>query len=139
MQPTDGSVDAFIDAVPNEVRRRDARTLVELMEHVTGEQPRMWGTIIGFGHTRYEYASGRSGESGIAGFAPRKASTTVYLADGTANYASQLAKLGPHTTGLVCLYLKDLSKVDLGVLEEIITESADRVKSGEFVSARREG
>lgn len=41
----------------------------------------------------------------------------------------QLARLGPHTIGRACLYLKRLSDVDLDVLEELITASVDEVRS----------
>jgi hypothetical protein len=37
--PTGGNVDAFITAVPDERRRRDAQLLVELFAKVTGESP----------------------------------------------------------------------------------------------------
>jgi hypothetical protein len=50
MVPTTADVDGFIDAVANETRRSDARTLCELMISVTGEPPVMWGSsIVGFG------------------------------------------------------------------------------------------
>ena len=35
------SVDAFIENVENERRRRDARTLLALMSELTGEKPAM--------------------------------------------------------------------------------------------------
>jgi hypothetical protein len=43
--------------------------------------------------------------------------------DGFSEYRSLLAKLGPHTTGKSCLYIKDLDQVDTGVLQEIVTRS----------------
>jgi hypothetical protein len=36
-----------------------------------------------------------------------------------------LDKLGPHTTGKGCLYIKDLRAVDEAVLREIITASLE--------------
>jgi hypothetical protein len=130
---TDEDPDAYVDAVPSAVRRRDAQTLRDLMERVTGAPPRMFGTsIIGFGEYRYEYLSGRSGHAPAAGFAPRKAATTVYLADGVGAHEELLAGLGPHTTGVGCLYLKDLDKVDLAVLEEIVRRSWATVTDGTF-------
>ncbi|GEL96997.1 DUF1801 domain-containing protein [Cellulomonas terrae] len=128
--PTDADVDAFLAAVEHPVRRRDARRLVELMTRVTGEQPQMWGpSIVGFGSYHYEYASGRQGDAIAAGFSPRKAATTVYLADGTESHADLLAGLGPHTTGASCLYIKDLDAIDLGVLEEAVRRSYAAVTS----------
>jgi len=133
MNPTDASVREFVDAVPADARRRDAETLIEIMERVTGEPPRMWGpTIIGFGRYHYEYASGREGDAAAAGFSPRKAATTVYLPDGVGAYADELERLGEHTTGVGCLYLKHLDRVDLGVLESIVEQSYRRVTAGTF-------
>lgn len=130
---TDEDPAAYVDAVPSAVRRRDARTLRDLMERVTGAPPRMFGTsIIGFGEYRYEYPSGRSGHAPAAGFAPRKAATTVYLADGVGAHEELLAGLGPHTTGVGCLYLKDLEQVDLALLEEIVRRSWATVTHGTF-------
>ena len=131
MEKSAMSVSAFISGVASPVRRRDAEALVDLMARITGEQPAMWGpAIVGFGTYHYRYASGREGDASAAGFSPRKAATTVYLPDGVDAYTEQLARLGEHTTGVSCLYLKDLDKVDLSVLEEIITESYRRVTGG---------
>jgi hypothetical protein len=130
---TDEDPAAYVEAVPSAVRRRDAQTLRDLMERVTGAPPRMFGTsIIGFGEYRYEYPTGRSGHAPATGFAPRKAATTVYLADGVGAHEELLAGLGPHTTGVSCLYLKDLEQVDLAVLEEIVRRSWATVTDGTF-------
>lgn len=104
-----------------------------MMERITGEPARLWFGIIGFGQYHYTYASGREGDVGAGGFAPRKAAMSVYLPDGVGAYAAQLEHLGPHRTGVVCLYLGDLSKVDLTVLEEIVAESYRKVTSGTYV------
>jgi hypothetical protein len=117
------SVRNYLDGVTPEKRRRDAETLLQLMTRITGESPRRWGSVIGFGQYHYKYASGREGDSAAAGFAPRKAATTIYLADGIGRYDQQLRQFGPHTTGVGCLYIKDLDTIDLSVLEAIIAES----------------
>jgi hypothetical protein len=128
---TDASVEAFLAGVEHPVRRRDAWRLVELMTRATGQQPRMWGpNIVGFGSYHYAYASGRQGESMAAGFSPRKAATTVYLADGTEKHADLLAELGPSTSSVSCVYIKDLDTVDLGVLEEAVRRSYAAVTAG---------
>lgn len=120
----DGDVDAFVAAIEHPVRRADAEALLELMERATGQPPRMWGaSIVGFGSYHYRYASGREGDAAAVGFSPRKASTTVYLNDGFDAYADDLARLGPHTTSVSCLYLKRLEDVDLGVLEDMVRRS----------------
>jgi hypothetical protein len=40
------AVTAHLDTVPSPGRRRDADTLIELMERVTGQEPRMWGSAV---------------------------------------------------------------------------------------------
>lgn len=131
-------VEALISGVSSATRQRDARILVELMARATGEQPRLWGSIVGFGDYHYKYASGHEGDTCAAGFAPRKAASTIYLNDGINQYADQLAKLGPHRTGVGCLYLTDLTKVDLDVLEGIISASYARLTAGTYRQRARD-
>ncbi len=126
--PTDVPVEVFLDTVTHRVRRRDAETLLELMRRVTGEPARMWGpSIVGFGEYHYVYESGREGDAPAAAFSPRKTASTVYLVPGFAAGSELLERLGPHTTGVGCLYLKDLAEVDLGVLEALVRESYEAV------------
>ena len=136
----DGEVSAFLDRVQHPTRRRDAETLLEIMGRATGQPARMWGaSIIGFGTYHYKYASGREGDAPAAGFSPRKAATTVYLADGIGAHPELLERLGPHTTGVGCLYMKDLVHVDLAVLEEIVARSYATVTAGTFGQRARDG
>ena len=136
---TDAAVREFIDGVTNPVRRRDAETLLAMMERVTGEQPYLWGTIVGFGTYHYRYESAREGDAPAAAFSPRKPATTIYLSDGIASHTELLERLGPHTTGVGCLYLKDLEKVDLEVLEQVLRASHATLTSGTFGQRAREG
>jgi hypothetical protein len=131
----DSAVREYLDKVPSATRRRDAETLLELMGRVTGEPARMWGSsILGFGQYHWHYQSGREGDGPASSFSPRKAAMTVYLPDGAGAYAESLSRLGPHTVSVGCLYLKDLAKVDLGVLEEIIGESYRTLTSGTYTN-----
>ncbi|MFF2388189.1 DUF1801 domain-containing protein [Agromyces sp. NPDC058104] len=121
---TDVPVEVFLDGVTHRVRRRDAATLLALMERVTGEAAYMWGpSIVGFGEYHYRYESGREGTTPAAAFSPRKAASTVYLVPGLTERPELLERLGPHTTGVGCLYVKDLADVDLDVLAELVRES----------------
>jgi hypothetical protein len=133
------SVQAHLDGVTSEKRRRDAQTLLELMGRATGESPQLWRGLIGFGQYHYKYASGREGDAPAAGFAPRKAATTVYLLDGVGRYEKQLEQLGPHTTGVGCLYIKDLTQIDVSVLEAIVAESYRNLTAGTYGLRAREG
>ena len=132
-------VRAFLDKVTPATRKRDAEVLLELMGNITGEPPELHGTMVGFGTYHYEYDSGREGDAAAASFAPRKAAMTVYLMDGVAAHASDLDRLGPHTSGVGCLYIKDLERVDLGVLERVVRRSYATLTSGTFGSRAREG
>jgi hypothetical protein len=109
------------------------------MARVTGEPPQLWGSIIGFGRYHYKYQSGREGDVAAAGFAPRKVATTIYLVDGVGRHEQQLERLGPHTTGVGCLYIKDFDKIDLRVLEEIVAESYRTVTRDTYTLRAREG
>jgi Domain of unknown function (DU1801) len=135
----DDDVRRFIDAVTPERRRRDAETLLALMHRATGQPPRLEGTAIGFGRYDYRYESGREGDAAAAGFAPRKAATSVYLMDGVSAHATDLARLGPHTSGVGCVYLKSLDDVDLDVLEQIVARSYRTLTSGTYGLRARDG
>ena len=131
-------VRAAIDRVTPARRKRDAETLVDLFSRITGETAHLWARIIGFGTYHYKYESGREGDAPAAGFAPRKAATTIYLADGIGAYAPELEALGPHTHGVGCLYIKDLEAIDLAVLEDIVRSSYQAVTAGTFGHRARE-
>ena len=113
--------------------------MLALMERVTGVEPVLWGTAIGFGSYHYRYESGREGDAAAAAFAPRKAATVVYLMDGVGAHEHELGRLGPHTTGVGCLYLKDLEQVDLKVLERIVAKSWRTLTRDTYTLRAREG
>jgi len=124
-------VEAYIASMPDEGQRRDAAALVELMRRATGHPPAMWGSgMVGFGSYHYRYASGREGDWFLVGFAPRRKSLTVYTMDGFTGYESLLARLGKHSTGKSCLYIKRLDDVDVDVLEELVRRSVARMQPG---------
>ena len=123
-KPTKSSVAAFINALTDPVRRADAKALVKLMQNAAGEEPRMWGpSIIGFGSYHYRYESGREGDMPVIAFSPRKAATVLYGVTGLGEAAALLAKLGKHSTGKGCLYIKKLADVDSHMLEALIVKS----------------
>jgi len=121
-----GDVAAFVGAVADPTRRAEAELLTELMAEVTGEPPAMWGTaIVGFGSVHYRYATGREGDSPRVGFAPRKAQSVLYIRglDGGANYQDLLPRLGKHTVGKGCLYLKRVQDADPQALRALVDRS----------------
>lgn len=126
----DDSVEAFIDAIEDEGRREDCRTLRTMLSEVTGDSGAMWGTsIVGFGDHHFEYESGREGDWFKIGFAPRKQALTLYIMPGFDGYDGLLGRLGKHTTGKACLYVKRLSDIDLDVLRQLAEASVKRVSS----------
>ncbi len=128
-KPTGVSVDAFIASVPNEARRRDAKRLLVMMKKLTGAPPKMWGpSIVGFGSYHYTYESGREGDMPLAGFSPRGTASVVYVMGGGPKTAPLFKKLGKHSMGKACLYIKNLDDADLKVLERIVAQSIDYVR-----------
>ncbi|HTQ12865.1 MAG TPA: DUF1801 domain-containing protein [Rhizomicrobium sp.] len=122
---TQASVADFLAAIPDEARRKDARLLTRMMQKATGEKPRMWGpSIVGFGSYRYVYESGREGDMPLVGFSPRKPAHVLYVRAGSGHLDKLLPKLGRHTTGKGCLYVKRLGDVDLQILERLIARAA---------------
>lgn len=126
---TKASVEGFLNSITDEQKRTDSYALVNLMERLSGEKPKMWGpSIVGFGSTLLKYESGRELDWMLIGFSPRKANLTLYLTDGIARHPELLEKLGKHKTGVGCLYIKTLSDIDLTVLEKLISASLKNVK-----------
>ena len=126
----DASVDEFLAAYPEETRK-DCYEILKMMKSATKTEPKMWGTsIVGFGS--YHYKSERSRQEGdwpLVGFSPRKQNLTIYIMTGFDRYGSQLKKLGKHSLGKGCLYIKRLEDVDKKVLKELITESVKVMKA----------
>ncbi|MDP2671202.1 MAG: DUF1801 domain-containing protein [bacterium] len=125
----DASVRDFLNAVPEEIKRKDSFKLLEIFEEVTGERPKMWGpSIVGFG--QYHYKSERSAQEGdwpLTGFSPRKQNLTLYIMLGLDD-PNLLAKLGKHKTSKGCLYINKLSDVDGSVLKKIIEHNLQEMK-----------
>ncbi|MDX1683866.1 MAG: DUF1801 domain-containing protein [Saprospiraceae bacterium] len=123
-RPTDADVRQFLGEVDNENRRKDAETVMAIMERITGHKPTMWGPgIIGFDTYHYKYESGREGDFFKVGLSPRKQNLSVYILPGFDRYENLLSQLGKYKTGKSCLYINRLSDVDMDVLEELISES----------------
>jgi hypothetical protein len=127
--PTDQSVEGFLNGIADEQKRQDSFALVELMREVTGMDPQMWGSsIVGFGSYHYKYASGREGDTMLLGFSPRKQNLVIYNMGGIDPDEELFVKLGKHTTGKGCLYIKRLDDVDLPTLKSLVAASFTRTK-----------
>ena len=128
-QPTNQSVESFLNAVENEQRKKDGFEVLEMMKKITGEEPVLWGpSLIGFGNYHYKYESGREGDFFRTGFSPRKTALTLYIMSGFSRYEDLMQKLGKYKTGKSCLYVKKLDDVDREVLTALIKESLKFMK-----------
>jgi hypothetical protein len=124
-----GDVEAFLNSVPDEKKRRDSFTILELMKQVTGEEPKMWGdSIVGFGSYHYKYESGREGDWFVTGFSPRKQNLTLYIMSGFDEYDNLMSRLGKYKTGKSCLYIKKIDDVDQDVLQELVKKSVEHME-----------
>jgi hypothetical protein len=119
----EGSVVDFLNAVKDEEQRKDSFEILAMMKKASGDEPKMWGPgIIGFGNVHLKYESGRELDWFKIGFSPRKQVLTLYGCISSKKQAALLKKLGRHTTGKGCLYIKKLSDVDTSVLQKMIDE-----------------
>ena len=127
----DDDVESFLASIQDEGRQSDAREVCSLMTKAAKAPAVMWGSaIVGFGERRLRYDDGREIDWMVIGFSPRKASTTLYLSGGVELYADLLERLGKHSTGKGCLYLKRLSDVDRDVLVEVLKRSVAHATTG---------
>ena len=127
-KPSEQSVADYIHTIPDEQKRNDSFTLVEMMRKASGEEPVLWGgSIIGFGNKRYKSEkSGREVDWFKIGFAPRKANLSLYISVMMGENDSALQNLGKYKTGGGCVYINKLEDVDLKVLEQIFKDTLQR-------------
>jgi len=123
-QITDASVDNFLDQIKDEQKRKDSFEVKALMEAITGEPAKMWGSaIIGFGTYHYKYDSGREGDFMKTGFSPRAQNISIYIMTGFERHDELVQKLGKYKVGKSCLYVKKLDDIDIEVLKELVSSS----------------
>ena len=128
-KPNDGSVLDFLAKIEDESKRDDCYEIMNMMEEVSKDQPKMWGTsIIGYGTYRYKYASGREGEWMRIGFSPRKQNLTLYLMAGVERNEEILSRIGKYKNGKSCFYIKKLDDIDRDVLRELMVASLEHVE-----------
>lgn len=123
-RPTDVPVAEFLATVEPEARRAEAEEIVEIMSAATGAEPVMWGdSIVGWGSMPLHYANGTTLPWPVVGFSPRKAQHTLYLTPGFDGLEEDLARIGPHTLGVSCLYLKRFDRIDRAALGDLVARS----------------
>ena len=123
------SVEAFLNGIEDEQRRKDCQAVAKMMQQVTKAKPKMWGSaIVGFGNYHYKYASGREGDWMLVAFSPRKQNLTLYITAGFDGREDLMMKLGKHKTGKGCLYINKLSDIDTTVLKTLIQKSVEHMQ-----------
>jgi hypothetical protein len=127
---TKASVSQFINAIEDDARRKDCKTLVAMMSKASKAKPVLWGSaIVGFGDHEYFGASGKPTKWFKVGFSPRKQALSLYLMGG--KDAKLLAKLGGHASATEmtsgCLYIKRLDDIHRPTLQKLIDESLKRL------------
>lgn len=121
--PTSAVLGTLLASIADPQRRTDTERVCALMEQITACAPVLWGpSIVGYGSQTLEYDSGRVVDWFVVGCSPRKAALTLYL-HSTADVTDLLSKLGKHTTGKSCIYIKKLDQIDMSVLTELITRT----------------
>ena len=131
-RPTKASVADFIDSLAGDGVRDDCRTLVRIMQKATGCEPEMWGSaIIGFGRYWWAGAKGKKTEWMLAAFSPRKANLTIYLWPEFERRQELLHRLGAHSCGKSCVYIKRLADVHVPTLEKLIVQSVVHARKNE--------
>jgi len=130
-RPTNQSVASFIKKIPDPQTREDCFAISKLMKEATRSEPSMWGTaIVSFGTRRIQYAGGREADWPLIAFSPRKQNLTLYIMSGADSNTELLKKLGKHSVGRGCLYIKRLSDIDLPTLKKLIRESVKQKQRG---------
>jgi len=123
-----GDVETFLNSVADEKKRQDSFKVLDLMKQVTGKKPEMWGdSIVGFGSYSYTNTTGRENSWFLTGFSLRVQNLTLYIMSGFDDYDKLLGKLGKHSTGKSCLYIKKLEDVDMDVLKELVKQSVEHM------------
>ena len=135
----EASVAKFLESIPDDGQRSDSRVLLELLQKATKTEPKMWGdSIVGFGTYHYVGKSGREGDWFLAGFSPRKQNLTLYMLGGWEPEGELLAKLGKHSLGKGCLYIKRLDDVNEPALKRLIGTALKRAKKIAQAEAKKQ-
>lgn len=125
----DASPAKFVNAVKDDERRKDGKALLKIFKEITGKTPKMWGSsIVGYDTYHYTYKSGQEGDWMMTGFSPRKQNLSLYIMPGFGDYKDLLKKLGPHKTGVGCLYIKRLEDIHLPTLKKLIKKGYTDMK-----------
>jgi len=122
--PNKRDVHKFLESVENDIRRRDATTLLDLIRKRLSMEAVMWGdSIIGFGDYTYTSPSGRTIKWFNIGFSPRKKYLTIYVPFYIETKLELVKELGDVKFGKGCIYIKKLTDINQLALTKLIDET----------------
>ena len=128
-QATTASVPAFLSRVTTGPRLADAKSLVAMMQRVTGAKAVMWGdAIVGCDTYTIRYADGREAPWPLVAFSPRKSAFVLYMS--WKKHPDLVKTIGKHKTAGGCLHIKSLGEVDEAALERLMAAAAKSRKAG---------
>jgi hypothetical protein len=127
-QPEDTPIEKLFDSL-DEVKKKDAYAIHQLMQEITGEPGKVWGKdLIGYGTYEYTTKSGDKNEWFLTGFSPRKTKFSLYIISGVENYQDLLSTLGKYKNGKSCLYINKLEDIDFQALKSLISKGYEDMK-----------
>jgi hypothetical protein len=91
------------------------------------------GTILGYGHYHYKYASGREGDCGIVGLSSRAQGISLYISGhrkGETIAEAAKSKLGKVSVGKVCIRFKKLADLNLPVALALVRDASALLDNG---------
>jgi hypothetical protein len=118
MKITQNHIEDYLESLRPEAATT-VQILVKMMQEVTGCQPKLWGSIIGFGTLYYRYPTGNDGYMPILAFAMRAKQITLYLSLDVGSLPG-LKNLGTYKFSKSCLYLRSLGDINLIKLKQIM-------------------
>ena len=128
--PTDGDPQQLINSINHTRRQHDSKTLLAMMEKVSGEKAVLWaGDVIGFGRYHYTYKTGRQGYWPLISFTPSLQSLMINVMTGFTDYEAQLKNIGKAKLTENAMILYTLSDVNRLVLENFLQKVFDDMQA----------
>jgi len=132
-KPTDATtVEEYLASI-DEPRRGEVEQLHDLIRaELPDLEPKLWGSVIGYGSYHYKYPSGKEGDWFIIGLSNRKSYISLYVVavkNGKYVAESYQDKLPKTKIGKSCINIKRLADVDLDVVRQLIREGAEATAS----------
>lgn len=112
-------LDPILKPLPD-TRQAEVLRLDEIFRKASGFAPKLWGKLVGYGEYHYRYDSRREGDFLATGFTARAKDYSLHILPGYSDFPDIAKRLGPHSRGKSCWYIKRLSEVDENALRDLI-------------------